>query len=493
MLEKIRQVYKKSATLLAPAIFSIALHGSTHARDLQSVNRYEKSNLDTYKISRLLKDSYFASLYPNAWLRLYPFFPEKANFELKLNSAISLAGANEKTSLFYIWRLRALYASEEDFEYLLDKAERLAFYDKDSTLQAAVASMLSFNYAPESENFIEENAKFFHVLKTILKDNKDYLFALFNEWGFSFREEKEKGLVFKISVEDLYTKQSAVTALYLETLMQYLKNKFKINPNFVTQVSFSLARLAYAIEQSALVETKKAVSDAFSVYYRELKESKNKKVFKKNTVLIDNDELWPDGKKRFGYKKLREKISKKSNLIYFDTDPETKKILFLKAVETQSNLTIFLDVHGNRDFFSVSDNPQNPVYISAKEFARALRRRIVENKLDAPTIINSSCFSYDFMVSVLSELEDLDKVPVFINMVESGQYGWSVSSRQLQSFHNWLLSKDTLHDLAKSNFKERASKELMSNPSIFVPLRYKIPERNRKFKNKWLLKVMQLG
>lgn len=496
MLDKIKSFYKKGAKFLAPAFFALALNGSFSGA--QEVNMKEKENPNLNKIYSLLQNPYFASFYSDAWLSLYPFLPEELNDALKFNTAFAVSRADKKVLKKYTWRLRALYGKDPVFSSLLDSAESAAFYGKDDdTIEALVAMMLSFNYSPEVENFLRENAKFLHVL-SVTVEKTDYLFALFDAWGFSFLDERKKIKEgrYKTSVYDLYLKQSPIAVLYEREMKRRLREKFLINPNFVAQVVFSVARLAYTIEQAGFVDTEKAVKDAFTIYYQSIKESGREKVLKENTILIDNDEYWSNGQKRFGNKKMRDKISQKSRLIYFDGSPEYKKEQFFKVLLSQPNLTVFIDAHGNKEYFSLSSNPNRPIDVSAKEFAQVLYKRVKEYSLDAPVVINSSCFSYDFMLATLKELEKLggvDSVPIFINRVESGQYGWGISSVRVQSFNNWVLSHDTLKELAKSNFEENAVYELMSNPSIFVPLRYKIPISNRNFKDKWMTRIMQLG
>ncbi len=263
---------------------------------------------------------------------------------------------------------------------------------------------------------------------------------------------------------------------YLEHMRRLSESHDGINPVFVAQTLWSVAKLAkyYSINYG-YSNPKTAINVAAWSYVEAVQNVYKEKIFRKNILLIDHNERYKNGQDRFATKSLRDALRKRGKLMYIpdSMDSKSRKRKFLNSIRVIPKLTVYVDAHGAKDAVYLSDGSGDSVKISIGDFVSALKDRSKAlNKDDYKiSIIFAACYSANIAYGILSSLPSNVPIPLIISNAEFAQVSFSRPTNPYGSnFEEMLvkLNENSVKALLLEVMKAQRIGNLDSNPSIFA-------------------------
>lgn len=220
----------------------------------------------------------------------------------------------------------------------------------------------------------------------------------------------------------------------------------------------------------------------------------------RNVALFAHNELIPEmnNEDRFG-NDLTVSSLKKQKPVSFEmfkavnnTDQGVleQKRKFLIFVSTHDKLTILINAHGSSDaiyFTNGIPNKEGKIektndydFVTVNELSMALEMRFDNGHTDPAMLVFASCYNQNFIRGLYDAISSINEtkqksipLPVMAGSTEYGQFGFSdYSSKYKDPFIQALLEgkKDTkIMDIIDIE-KHAKEKEIMTNPSLFIPL-----------------------
>ncbi len=230
----------------------------------------------------------------------------------------------------------------------------------------------------------------------------------------------------------------------------------------------------------------------------------------RNVALFAHNEKWSEKEKfdRFGTSSTISALKAQSpeNLTVFKAIENTEQNLIdqkrrlLDFLSNHDKITLVVNAHGGADaiYFTngvpnkegVIDKQNDFDYVTVNDLVLTLEQRFDNGHTDVPILIFSSCYNQDFIRSLydnIIHINDVKKksipIPIMCGSTEYGQFGFSdYDSKYKDRFLEAILDNKTntkIKDLIE--IEEHAKeKNIITNPSLFIPIKEDITNPNNK-------------
>jgi len=292
--------------------------------------------------------------------------------------------------------------------------------------------------------------------------NKTHITEAVKVWGNSAKMDE-----FTVELFAIKQLQAAKKDFFIDTrpfLLKIHSEYNRVNPVLPAKLHWDLSMILRQLckDKECLDFSVDNISDSVKIYKETLREIGSKQLILKHkkAMLLDADELKPDGSKRFGTKTMRKALSEMTNGLINLNGAKTKdkKRAFLDSVALNPDLSlVVLDAHGSQDgkiyLSSEKVDPktgkvvpgEKAIIITPEEIAVSIierHDRFGQESVDDLRLVFASCFSLTD-VEKLNEILIKHKVkpPVILSSSMNNQFSWSDLNNPFgSSFNRWLAN-----------------------------------------------------